>query len=193
MNKFLDNAQKSQFKRSKFTREEDTLLGQLVQKYGVMNWNAIAHEMKTKNPRQCQEHWMNYLNPALNKNDWDQNEDNILIQHVMRFGCKWVTISKFLPNRTDSQCKNRFRQIQRKSKNINELMTEVKRFPLFSIQIEPDKDNSIQIPNENEKEQISIEENVIFEENFTFEEKEDFLFDEFEKDFFLLNVFLSIF
>jgi hypothetical protein len=69
MNQFLDDPKNPQNKRSNFTHEEDTLLCQLVQKYGVMNWNAIAHEMKTKNPRQCQEHWTNYLNPALNRND----------------------------------------------------------------------------------------------------------------------------
>jgi hypothetical protein len=57
-------------------------------------------------------------------------------------------------------------------------MTEIKRLPLFSIQTNPDQDNSIQPPIEKENKQTSIEENILFEE------KEDYSFNDFEKDFF---------
>jgi hypothetical protein len=60
--------QASDSKKPKFTREEDRLIIQGVMKYGICNWKSIAKEMRTRNSRQCQERWENYLNHSINTN-----------------------------------------------------------------------------------------------------------------------------
>jgi myb proto-oncogene protein len=51
--------------------------------------------MRTRNSRQCQERWENYLNHSINTNQWTSEEDNLLIQQFKEFDSKWTIISNF--------------------------------------------------------------------------------------------------
>jgi hypothetical protein len=105
--------------KCKFSHEEDHLLIHLVQIYGENNWKEIAKEFPARSARQLRERWRFYLNPNLDKNPFTSEEDQIIIEGQKQFGNSWKTISQLLlPNRTDIAIRNRFRQIQKEQKPI---------------------------------------------------------------------------
>ena len=100
--------------KAKFTPEEDIELKQLIEVYGTNNWQTIASKMKGRNERQVKDRWFYYLSPDLNKSEWTQEEDNLLISKVQELGSSWVKISKAFNGRTDVQIKNRWNILKRK-------------------------------------------------------------------------------
>lgn len=105
--------------KSKFTPEEDILLRQLVSQFGENNWNRIAELMPHRNMRQCKERWTNYLSPKVSNDPWTEEEDALLVQKYKEHGAKWVRIALSFPKRTDSNVKNRWLVLSRRSKKID--------------------------------------------------------------------------
>jgi hypothetical protein len=109
-------------KRTKFSQEEDMILIQMVKEYGEYNWQEISTKMK-KTERQCKDRFLSYLSPKINKNECTSEEDIKLVQKIEEVGNKWILISKFL-DRTDVQCKNRARKLQRQQRKYLRLLKE---------------------------------------------------------------------
>lgn len=99
---------KAQKKHIKFTTQEDDLLKTLVQQEGPHKWSKIASKMPGRTAKQCRDRFQNYLNPSLKNGQWTVEEDQLLFQKIAEYGKKWKLISKFFPNRSHNNVKNRY-------------------------------------------------------------------------------------
>lgn len=95
-------------KRKYFTKSEDHLLILAANKYNQGSWNAIAQCVPGKNPKQCRDRWVNYLQPTLTFMPWSDNENHLLVSLVNKFGTHWSKMKKFFPNRSTNCIKNRW-------------------------------------------------------------------------------------
>ena len=105
--------------KKKFTEEDDCKLRQIIATIGTQSWTDVAKAMGDRNPRQCKERWVNYLDPAINRGPFTPEEDELLVQKQIEIGSKWVTIAHFFNHRTDAQLKNRWQMLVRKMKKLN--------------------------------------------------------------------------
>ncbi|EAX98839.1 Myb-like DNA-binding domain containing protein [Trichomonas vaginalis G3] len=99
--------------RTNFSKDEDNQLLELVQMYGVGNWNIIASKLENCNVRQVRERYLKYLSPNIEKGPWTHEEDFLLTQKYNEIGPKWKQIARFFPKRTDISVKNRMNKLMR--------------------------------------------------------------------------------
>jgi hypothetical protein len=48
---------------------------------------------------QCRERWLNHLDPSINKGEWTEEEDQILLKAQAQWGNSWTKIAELLPGR----------------------------------------------------------------------------------------------
>lgn len=105
-------------KNTLWTDIEDTKLVASVLRYGIEDWNIISSLVSGKTPSQCYQRWSKSLDPRISRSAWNQEEDEKLINCVKIFGEKsWQKISSIMGNRSDSQCRFRYKQITNQSEN----------------------------------------------------------------------------
>jgi hypothetical protein len=86
----------------------------------LYDWKKIAQEMSTneegKGPTswQCQNHWKNMLNPAINHGSWTPEEDELLMALYGQWKNDWKRIAQKMPSkngkyRTNIQCRSRWK------------------------------------------------------------------------------------
>jgi hypothetical protein len=93
------------------TGEDQRLLAGIV-RFGLDNWQAVAHFVGSgRNRAQCSQRWSRGLNPRISKRAWTAVEDQQLQDLVRQYGEKsWAKIASILGNRSDVQCRYHYRQ-----------------------------------------------------------------------------------
>lgn len=138
--------------RSKFTKDDDEKLINIVSSYGASDWSKISALMGNKNPRQCQDRWNKYLCPNVNRSPFSIQEDQLILELFNRYGGRWVLIAKHFNNRSDVSIKSRFRVLQRRNvsvellRNIPQIMktkNKVQEIDSFLLQRKEESSSSI--------------------------------------------------
>lgn len=102
-----------------WTPEQDKHLADLVSIHKY-KWSQIARLMALKFPgfsklgKQCGEHWDNLVDPMINRNEWTEEEDALLLKKYTEFGTSWKEYKKDFPDRSQNAIKNRWNVIKRR-------------------------------------------------------------------------------
>ena len=92
--------------KGRWSPEEDRLLVSLVQSFGLRSWSTIAKHLPGRTGSRCRDRWNNHLDPRINKKEWTEDEDALIIHAHRVFGGKWTKIAEHLHGRTDNAIKN---------------------------------------------------------------------------------------
>ena len=68
-------------KRTTWTPEEDARLSAAVAAYGS-SWVDVAANVPGRHNDQCRERWTDQLNPNINRSEWSEEEDRVLVDGV---------------------------------------------------------------------------------------------------------------
>lgn len=106
---------KNRRKMQKWSTYEDNRLLAAIYRFGIDNWALISKFVGNNRSRaQCAQRWTRCLNPRICKETWEQNEDQLLLNLVARFGDhSWTKIAEYMGNRSDVQCRYRYSQISK--------------------------------------------------------------------------------
>ncbi|XP_071480858.1 myb-related protein A-like [Diadema antillarum] len=100
---------RKEISRSRWTKDEDDQLRQVIELHGTMDWKGIASFFPNRSELQCYHRWQKVLNPDLVKGPWTTEEDEKVVDLVQQYGPKrWSLISKYLVGRTGKQCRERW-------------------------------------------------------------------------------------
>ena len=153
--------------RSRFTKEEDELLKQLVNSPKQLKWSEIARYLNNRTARQCRERYNNYLRPNLINGPWTKEEDDLLLELFESNGPKWALISQKFNSRSPVNVKNRHASLvshlnnKNNNKSVNlsienntQKSTEIKENSLTNVQLEQNDQTNVQ----NEQDETSADE-----------------------------------
>lgn len=104
-----------------WTKEEDETLLRVVDKCGPGNWAFISDSyLPNKSSKQVLTRFSKSLDPLINRKRWTAAEDQILIDSVNNTSVSsestsddvicWTEVARSVPQRTDVQCRERYRK-----------------------------------------------------------------------------------
>lgn len=101
-------------RKGPWDEEEDGRLEKGIRKHGY-HWAVVAQEVETRSADQCAKRWTHCLDPALDRSEWTQDEDQQLMDAVEKHGHSWKDLqTKYYPGRSANSVKNRYTILTRK-------------------------------------------------------------------------------
>ncbi|PRQ48913.1 putative transcription factor MYB-HB-like family [Rosa chinensis] len=108
-------------RKGAWTKEEDELLRQVIEKHGEGKWHQVPFKAGLNRCRKsCRLRWLNYLKPNIKRGEFTVDEVDMIIRLHKLLGNRWSLISGRLPGRTANDVKNYWNTYQRKK---NQKMT----------------------------------------------------------------------
>jgi hypothetical protein len=89
-------------------------------RFGIENWTAISKFVGNGRTRsQCSQRWYRGLDPAISKSAWSEDEEARLLALVASLGeGSWTKIAARLGNRSDVQCRYRYKHIRKAGRRL---------------------------------------------------------------------------
>ena len=103
-----------------WSKEEDDLLGALLEKYG-QNWALIANYFPYKPTARVVKRWMLKHNPQVKRSRWTPEEDQLILELFNQHGGNWELMSREFSGRLPDSIKNRFYGTIKKRLNSEQL------------------------------------------------------------------------
>ncbi|XP_023772518.1 transcription factor MYB3 [Lactuca sativa] len=105
MRKPFDN--KHEMKTGSWSKEEDQKLIDYVTSHGEGSWHTLPQAAGLlRCGRSCMQRWSIYLKPDLQRREFGEDEDDLIIRLHALLGNRWSLIAGRLPGRTDEEIKN---------------------------------------------------------------------------------------
>ncbi|RKP23940.1 Homeodomain-like protein, partial [Syncephalis pseudoplumigaleata] len=99
-------------RRGSWTSKEDLLLREAHARFGEQ-WSRVAELVPGRTDDQCSKRWRESLDPAIDRSEWTEAEDQDLLRLVGELGSQWQRIAEHFPGRPGLHCRNRWRKLCR--------------------------------------------------------------------------------
>ncbi|CAD8177410.1 unnamed protein product [Paramecium pentaurelia] len=93
--------------KKKWTSSEDQILIEAYKEFGKQ-WIKISERLPGRTSKQVRDRYVNQIDPSITHDEWQQEEDKIILEEYNKGGARWAVIAKLLKNRSENQVKNRF-------------------------------------------------------------------------------------
>ena len=94
--------------RKRFTKEEDEIIMEHLDAEAP-DWKMIAQLVGNgRTPKSCKDRWFDALAPYIDRSPWTQEDKELLVKLVRKYGPKYTLIAKFFKGRTGHQVKNMY-------------------------------------------------------------------------------------
>lgn len=104
-------------KKGQWSRSEDVQLARGVQQYG-QRWTLVANIVGSRSADQCAKRWQQSLDPDLDRSEWSNLEDKVLIEAVRKLGRHWKDVQRLhFSGRSKNCIKNRYTVLIRRYQN----------------------------------------------------------------------------
>lgn len=101
--------------KGRWSPEEDARLLQLVRQCsgpdGHVNWPRVTNAIDDRTAAQCIHRYYKALDPSIRRGRWTPDEDEMLRLGVSLHGHDWYLVCRWVPHRTDMQCRERWMNV----------------------------------------------------------------------------------
>jgi hypothetical protein len=109
--------------QKKWSKDEDSILLNLVKENNGKKWKEIASHFHNKNSHQCFSRYKR-IRPEINKGSWKKEEDTLILHLIEIYGNSWSKISKIIKTRTGKQIRDRYTNVLAPNINKNKFSVD---------------------------------------------------------------------
>jgi len=112
-------------KRNMWSNEEDSTLLECIELFGK-KWTKISRMIPGRTGKQVRDRYLNVLIPDIKREEWNEEEDEMISKMYESIGAQWCKIAENVPGRTEAQVKNRYYTYLKKISEGKKVVTRPK-------------------------------------------------------------------